>query len=592
MVSVLTELFVLSVLLTIATSLYAIARVDRPDGRWGATLRRRLILGVPWGTVVTATLILVSYLFIQDGIAQWRNPMTIPFRSWSWFYPTGVLTASFSHGSVSHLTGNLIGTLLFGSLAEYAYGHFPRERGSQSFTGPRRHPYVRAFVIVPGAAIVGGLVVSAFSLGPVIGFSGVVFALAGFALIRYPMTTIILVLGGQSTVSLLYRAIQEPILTRTISPSGPSPPWWAGIAIQGHALGLLLGIVVAAAVFARRKEGPTALRVYLGLVFFGVAQNLWAIYIIESTDTFVLLRAPGVIAVLGLAALIAVAIADTGDGTGDPLRVLEGTGSRWRTAALLGVVVVFAVVAGMALPTKLNTAQADEVPGENPVEIRDYTVTYAEGADYRLVSTVEVPFVELPTSQATASGVIVISERRAVFHPAISKGQLAFSGSRSVDVGGVGWRDSVRAIRRGWEARGGGTAYKVWLQHGEESPALVFTSERATTDSIIAGNNVSVAPASDGFEIVVSRNNSTLGRVVMPEDGGTVTVEGITFERDGRHVFAVVNDTRVKVFSKEQYRQVRSAIEPSLDPVRSSTLRDAGGTTSVGVGAGRHHSMR
>jgi hypothetical protein len=39
----------------------------------------------------------------------------------------------------------------------------------------------------------------------------------------------------------------------------------------------------------------------------------------------------------------------------------------------------------------------------------------------------------------------------------------------------------------------------------------------------------------------------------MPDDGGNATVAGITFEREGRHVYAVVGDTRVKVFTKERH---------------------------------------
>jgi len=545
--------FTVVVLCTLAASLYAVARIDEPRGAWGQALRSRLLLGVPWGTLVTVLVVLGSYLLVQDGFAQWRNPITIPFRAWSWFYPTGIGFASFTHVGPGHLTGNLIGTLLFGSVAEYAYGHFPTKRGSQSFTSLATNPFVRAFAFVPAAAVVGGVALAAFGLGPVIGFSGVVFALAGFALVRYPMTTIVFALGGQSVASVLYSALRNPIVTTEVSQSAPSPPWWAGIAIQGHALGLLLGIVAAAVVFSYREEGPSALRLYAGVLFFAVSKSLWAVYFIESSDRFVLFRAPGLVAVFVLAVLVAGAVASRGDGSANPLRALEGTGSAWRTVALVGLVVAFAVIAGMALPTKLNTAQASSVPGDEPVEVRDYTVTYAEDTEYSLVSAVEVPFVELPTENVTASGVIVVSERRGVWYPVVSKGQLAFAGSRKVDVGGVTWRESVWAIRRGWSANGGPTTYKVWLQQPNESAHVAFTADAATADPVLDGKNVSVAPAEGGFQVVVSRNGSTLARATMPEDGGNATVAGITFEREGRQVYAVVGETRVKVFAKERY---------------------------------------
>jgi membrane associated rhomboid family serine protease len=590
MTSVVGQVVGLAVVVVVLVSLFVIARVDRPEGEWGRTLRTRFVLGVPWGTLVTATGVLWWYLIVQGGLANWGGPVTIPFRSWSWFYPTGVLTASFSHAGPNHLIGNLIGTLLLGSLAEYAYGHFPTERGTQSFTSLRTHPYVRAFAIFPAVAIVAGIAISVFSLGPVIGFSGVVFAFAGFALVRYPMTTIVLVLGGQGVTSLVYRAIQNPFVTRTVSPSGPSAPWWAGIAIQGHALGMLLGIVLAAAVFARRERGPSAFRLYAGLVFFGVAENLWAIYLIEGSDRFVLLRAPGVIVVFALAAIVAVAVANRGDGTGNPLRVLEGAGSSWRTASLLVVVLVFAVVAGISLPTKLNAAQSDGVPGENPVEVRDYTVTYAEDTAYRLVSSVDVPFVELPTSNATASGVIVISDRRHVWYPAISKAALAYDGSRSVTVGGVGWRESVTAIRRGWRAAGGERTYKIWLQRPNASAHRSFSSTRATASPILDGKNVSVAPAESGFEIVVHANNSTIDRARMPAAGENVTVAGITFERDGRVVTAVVNDTRVRVFTREDYRNVRGFSDRNRRGLNDRNVRGIDWLASASNSV--HHSMR
>jgi len=121
----------------------------------------------------------------------------------------------------------------------------------------------------------------------------------------------------------------------------------------------------------------------------------------------------------------------------------------------------------------------------------------------------------------------------------------------------VTWRDSVWAIRRGWSAQGGSTTYKVWLQQPESQARLAFTAEPATAEPVLDGKNLSVAPVEGGFQVVVSRNNATLARADMPSAGGNVTVAGITFEREGRHVYAVLNETRVKVFTKEQYGRNR-----------------------------------
>ena len=39
----------------VAVSLAAVVAVARPGGRWGLVARRRLVLGVPWGTLLAAT---------------------------------------------------------------------------------------------------------------------------------------------------------------------------------------------------------------------------------------------------------------------------------------------------------------------------------------------------------------------------------------------------------------------------------------------------------------------------------------------------------------------------------------------------------
>ncbi len=48
------------------------------------------------------------YLFVQDGVTDLYDPVTIPYRAWSYFYPLGIVTSSFSHASFGHLLGNLI----------------------------------------------------------------------------------------------------------------------------------------------------------------------------------------------------------------------------------------------------------------------------------------------------------------------------------------------------------------------------------------------------------------------------------------------------------------------------------------------------
>ncbi|MFC6724678.1 rhomboid family intramembrane serine protease, partial [Halobium palmae] len=230
----------------VAAFLLAFLLVRRLDGsseRWGRRLRERFLLGVPWGTLVTVALVLSVYLLLQDGLDHWYAPTVVPFTAWSYFYPLGMVTAPFSHSGPGHLVGNLIGTLTFAVVAEYAFGHFPRRRGSSSFGSWRTNPYVRAFVVFPAVVVGVGLLTSFFGLGPVIGFSGVVYAFAGFALLYFPYATVLAYVAGR-VLNLAWSAFVRPTPTVTSQPVF-STPWFADIALQGHLLGFLLGVLLA-----------------------------------------------------------------------------------------------------------------------------------------------------------------------------------------------------------------------------------------------------------------------------------------------------------------------------------------------------------
>jgi len=109
-------LFRVGVVAALLASVAVAFLVDRPAAL-GARLRERFVLGVPWGTLVSAGVVLAVYLLLQGGLRNWYAPVTIPFRAWSYFYPLGVVTAAFSHNGASHLIGNLVGTLTLAPLA-------------------------------------------------------------------------------------------------------------------------------------------------------------------------------------------------------------------------------------------------------------------------------------------------------------------------------------------------------------------------------------------------------------------------------------------------------------------------------------------
>ena len=524
----------------VVVSLAAVVAVARPGGRWGVVARRRLVMGVPWGTLLAATGIVGFYLVVQDGLANPRDPVVIPFRAWGYFYPTGMLTAAFAHGGLGHLVGNVTGTLVFGSVAEYAWNHFPRERGSSSFGSLRTNPLARIGAWAVGVLGVG-VVTGLFALGPVVGFSGVVFAFVGFALVRYPLTTVV-ALAATSAVGLVYRALRRPEVARTAGESF-SRPWWADVAVQGHALGLLLGVVACAALCYRRGVRPSPGRIWLAALLVGVDRGLWAVYTIEGSDRFRLFRALGA----ALVFLLAAAVAAGATASDRPL-VARIDLSRREAAYGLVLALLFAV-AVVAVPFNLLVVDDPSAgfDSADAVEVGDYTVFYAEGVENQYIPSVPVPGTNDSADAVEASGVVVVSERRNIWWVELSKGRLASRGSGTVRLGGLTWDADVRAVRNGWTPVGGDAVYHVRLGRPDGEKTVVFRSEAATAGPRVDGRNVSVAPVNDGFELAVTRDNETLGRAPVPAAGNATTVGGLTVRREGGSLRAERGDTRVTV---------------------------------------------
>ncbi|QLD87319.1 rhomboid family intramembrane serine protease [Natronomonas halophila] len=522
----------------IAVSLGALWRLARPDGRWGMLARKRLVMGVPWGTLIAVLGVAAFYLFAQNGLANPRNPVVIPFRAWGYLYPTGMLTAGFAHAGLGHVTGNLLGTLVFGSLAEYAWSHFPRKRGTTTFSSLRTNPFARIAAWVVAIFLVG--VFSAlFALGPVIGFSGVVFAFIGFALVRFPLATVAATLLS-GVVRLVYNAIQSPTITQTASESF-SRPWWANIAIQGHALGLFVGVVLAAGLLYRRDVRPNPSHLWVAALVIAADRGLWAVYAIEGSGRFTLYRALGTALVFLVAALIASGV------TATPRAFIASIDLSRREAAyglLLATVFALALI---AVPFNLFVVDDPSagLDGADPVEVGDYTVFYAEDVENQYIPA--IPFPAGNTSEVNASGVIVVSEQRNIWWEEVSTNRLVSSGEATIRLGGLTWHEDVRATRTEWTLTGGESTYNVQLGVADTDRPVVFRDERATADARIDGRNVSIEPVGDGFDMVVTRENETLGRVAIPENGTTTTVGGMTVERDERDLLVERGDTRIRI---------------------------------------------
>lgn len=565
----------------------AILTVDRPRGSWGRRLRSRLLLGVPWGTLVAVAVVVCVYLFVQRGIDDPTDPVVIPFRAWSYFYPEGLLLSGLSHASLGHVVGNLLAAVVAGSLAEYAYGHFPRRRGSVSFRTLGENPFVRAFLVVPAAMIAGAVCSGVLAIGPVIGFSGVVFAMWGFSLVHYPLGSIV-ALAGVSLANVLYEAVRNPVVEAAASPSYGGP-WWANISIQGHAVGFLLGVLVAAAFVRRRdrhaadrgsaeREGWTrrpAIVVFAGVLLFAASRSMWAVYWYLGNERYVLYRAVGVGLIVLLALLAALAAAGPRDpivpswAVPNPGTIREAARSASpRTAGIVLLLFGFGMLAGLSIAPNLLTVTDEDLPGD-PIEVEGYVVTYAEDVPNQMVNVIDVEAFDR-TTRVNTSGVIVKNADRGIWITAVSRGNLQYWGTRTVEVGGVGWRETIMAERLGWNAVGAGTAYRVDLKHAGER-RTAFRSEPVAAEPLVEGRTVSVAAIDRGFEVSVTRGNETgsgtngtrpgteaqagsrTETAPMPAHNESVELQGLTLTRDGRRVYAVSNETRVRVLERERY---------------------------------------
>ncbi|MFC6835923.1 rhomboid family intramembrane serine protease [Halomarina ordinaria] len=504
-------------------------------------VRGRLFLGVPWGTLVVAGVVVCVYLFVQNGLAHPRSPTVVPYRSWSYFYPLGVLVSSFAHADLGHLLGNLVATLTLGALAEYAWGHFPRERGVQTFRTLRTDPFARVGAFV-GASLFVAVLTGAFALGPSVGFSGVVFAYAGFALLRYPVGTLVALYVGD-LLSLGYDALRRPLLTQGGRP-GYLTPWWADIAIQGHALGLFLGALLGAVLFAARDERPPAARVWGGALLFVVSQGLWAVYLPRSGSVFTLYRAVGV----GLAFAIAVLLASASRASDRTL--VDRLDLSDREASFGTVLAVVLALSVVAVPFNFFVvADAEAGVGEdNSLEVGDYTVFYTESVANQYVSTVEVGSLT-SAAAVNASGVIVVNEERHIWWEVVSTDRLAFDGTSEVHVGGLGWRETVSVNRTGWEVVGNDTAATVHLEH-EDRRTLAHTDDPLRAEPTVAGRNVTVVPG-ERFTLRVSNGGEPLGTAALPTAEQSTSTAGLTFTRSGSRLYAETSDTRVRIATRE-----------------------------------------
>lgn len=528
----------------IALSYVLLSRFSDDDESLLAPLRRRFVLGIPWGTIIVIVTVYAVYHVVQGG-GQPGGPNVVGFRSWSLWYPESLLFAPFAHASTSHLTGNLLATVVFAPIVEYAWSHYPTGRGQQSFSSWRTNPFVRIGLFVLGTLLVG-LANSLLVPGAIIGFSGVVFAFAGFALVARPLLAIGAIVGVQA-IGLVYDGLMNPLHfaegdTRFVTPS------WSDTALQAHLFGMVVGVLLAVYLFRYRNVSLKLKYVWFAALVFAVTRSMWAIYWYLGAAEFVLFRGIGAGAVLVLASIVALAAVTT-----DRPFSLGNVNVPVGKLAVGVLVLVVVVVALAGIPYNLVPVSPGE-EADTGIEIDGYTVAYAENVEDQYIA-IDLPVLRDALS-VEMSGVIVTSDDRNVWALDTPRDKLAFDGRSVVVVGDTTWREVVIMNYTQWEVTGGDTAYKVFGQHWQvdEEQRLLFESDPAEARPTINGSQISITPTEEFYDVVVTQDNETLGQEQIPPHNESVEVGGIVFERQSDTLYAVHDRTIVVI---AEYRTER-----------------------------------
>jgi hypothetical protein len=387
-----------------------------------------------------------------------------------------------------------------------------------------------------------GILATLISWMPLVGFSGIVFAFAGFALVTRPITALLALLA-QRGARTAYQSVRSPVVTESAGQSF-SQPWWAETAVQGHLVGLFLGIALAAGWCWWRSERPDPGRLFVGIVLFGFTQAVWALWWYRGPSSYVLHQGAGVALVLLVGLLVAFVVP-----MGEQHLVDEFT---TRHLAVFLIILPLVVMAGIAIPTNaVVIGDMNTTGGQDAVFVGDYTVDYEERVPNARLGLLDVEAFGESTA-VDSSGVIVTSDDRELWSVPVSTTRLQSTGRDRVILGGLGWREPVVADRRGWIAIGNGSVYHVWLKPKGGNATLSFTAPPRTAEPTIAGRNVTVDGTDEGaFALHVHRENRTLGTTTLPGENETTTAGGLTFRREAGRVVATYEETRVPVLRRE-----------------------------------------
>lgn len=525
--------------LAIALSLFTLHWLEIPIRDYHKTLCERWVFGIPWGTIVVVSLLFFVYLFVQRGYWHWNRPVMVAFTAVSMYDPTGWLFAGFSHSSPSHLRGNITSTLVFGPIVEWIWRHKPGNTHHPREPVWFRVPWIRAIVLFPAGILVIGVTAALFSWGPVIGFSVAVYALMGISLLHYPIVTLV-ALVARETIRIMWRTMTDPlVLAETVVRS--VRPSWYGTAVQGHLVGLLLGVAIGITLVRYHRSRPSIPRLWLASILLGFYLSLWALWWILGPEEFILFRAIGVGLIFLVAAVITLSVTLPYEEV-VPARLSPHTVA----IACLAVAIVGMGAIGIAL--NFATAEAPETPVV--MEVNDYEITYGENVPDGMVNVLEFEALGLTTDVRT-SGVIVYSEERHVWRQTVSASELETRGGGWFTVGGLGWSEEIRVQRAGWVPTGQEPVYQIWMAD-QTQWNHAFASDPKTAQVRIAERTFTFSPEDGTFYLGVTYENETEW-VEIPGIDETKTVQEVDITRQGRHLIASYNGTDVSIATRERY---------------------------------------
>ncbi|XGI82983.1 rhomboid family intramembrane serine protease [Halorutilales archaeon Cl-col2-1] len=511
--------------------------------------RRRLVLGLPLGTAAVVAVNLGFYAFAQRGLWHSSNPLVIPYYSWSYSYPVGILASPISHANVGHITSNLVATAVFAPVAEYVVGH----RNTDS--DPRHRSVVRVVGFAVSLYVIG-VFTSAFSAGPTVGFSGAVFALIGFITVFYPLGAVVLV-AVTSVLDSVVSILQYPVITQTPTEEFVTP-WWAQIAVDSHILGFFVGILVGALLLDSRladrvRTDTRATKVGAAVVVVGVFEGIYALWIANGSS-YVLYQSLGLSFTLLAGLGTALAVRSRPPTVSNVVSERISFGSYGYVGLLLPVLVICFIAVPVNVSSVVGVDGAASVSDDagdkanatyGQVEYEGYEISYVDSARLRRVAPVSVPGINVSWD---ASGVVVRDPDRGIWLRQASPSELKSESTLSFYAGDLRSETRVIVERVGVSTPSGESAYSVVVsREKKDSDTVLFESPPAPTGVRVNGTNISVGVSRRNYTAVLE--SSSISRTVSVSPNSTPRALGVELRVENSTVVAsdVSGETRAVV---------------------------------------------